>query len=347
MRVLVVDDDESNRFVVAEVLADDGYEVVPAADGVGALALLADWRPDLIVLDLLMPEMDGWAFLAAYQQLPPPHCPVVLMTAASVARPGTVWHRPLPPAADVLAKPFDLDTLTALVGRYRPWPPTAPVPAQDAGDDTQSLRRRQQAEVAQVRTEVRAHLAQARHLLEVSATRPLTPDETQAASALWQDWQALFLRLRQMQAEFAQLRGDQRPASKEERWLWKVVNRRQPRDHPPRPPASRPPGWLGRVRSSAHLRVVPPAPGAYSKVQANPGAVSAGSGVMDRPDAVRGDLRAEWDALAAEHHRLLAELERLRGQHPLDLAAHRAYSERLALHQRKLTAWQARLMRQA
>ena len=116
--VLVVDDDESTRFVVAEALGDDGYEVVQAADGIGALALLADWRPDLIVLDLLMPEMDGWAFTAAYQQMAPPHAPVLLLTVVTVYTAGGVAGRPLPPAAGTLAKPFDLEALLALVRQF-------------------------------------------------------------------------------------------------------------------------------------------------------------------------------------------------------------------------------------
>ncbi len=59
MRVLVVDNDESIRTVVAEALRDEGYQVAQAADGGAALALLADWPPDRILLDLLMLGMDG------------------------------------------------------------------------------------------------------------------------------------------------------------------------------------------------------------------------------------------------------------------------------------------------
>ncbi len=112
MRVLVVDDDAGNRGLLADVLADDGHEVAQAADGAAALALLAGgWQPDVILLDLLMPEMDGWDFLAAYQH----RAPVILLTAATAGPEGTIFGRPLPPAAGVLVKPFPLNDLFAAV----------------------------------------------------------------------------------------------------------------------------------------------------------------------------------------------------------------------------------------
>jgi CheY-like chemotaxis protein len=119
VRVLVVEDEENIRAVVAETLVDEGYEVEQAAHGADALALLAGGRPpDLILLDLLMPVMDGWAFAAAYRQLPPPHAPLVLFTASSLGPEGTSAGRPLPESAATLAKPFDLDELLALIGPY-------------------------------------------------------------------------------------------------------------------------------------------------------------------------------------------------------------------------------------
>ena len=67
VRVLVVDDDESIRQIVRMCLGDEGYEVFEAANGLDALALLPDCRPDLILLDLRMPVMDGWEFARRYR----------------------------------------------------------------------------------------------------------------------------------------------------------------------------------------------------------------------------------------------------------------------------------------
>ena len=61
-RVLVVDDDASIRELLSTALEDDGYEVVPAINGADALSVCERWRPDVIVLDLMMPIMDGWTF---------------------------------------------------------------------------------------------------------------------------------------------------------------------------------------------------------------------------------------------------------------------------------------------
>jgi CheY-like chemotaxis protein len=61
---LVIDDEEFIRALLGEVLELGGYTVAKAADGQGALEVLRGWRPDVIVLDLTMPGMDGLAFLA-------------------------------------------------------------------------------------------------------------------------------------------------------------------------------------------------------------------------------------------------------------------------------------------
>jgi CheY-like chemotaxis protein len=116
-RVLVVEDDESIRDILAEALAEDGHGVTATGDAAAALRYLEGWRPDLIVLDLLLPDLDGWAFAEAYRRSPPPHAPILLCTAAAPAGDGTVFGRPLPEAAGVLEKPFDLAHLLAVVRR--------------------------------------------------------------------------------------------------------------------------------------------------------------------------------------------------------------------------------------
>lgn len=59
-RVLVVDDDDDIRDMLETNLAAAGYEVRQAQDGVKAFELMGSWRPDLVVLDVSMPRMDGW-----------------------------------------------------------------------------------------------------------------------------------------------------------------------------------------------------------------------------------------------------------------------------------------------
>src|SRR5215213_6407350 len=104
--VLVVDDDDHIRSLVCDVLDLEGYETRPARHGRAALDLLANWQPDLIMLDLNMPVMDGWTFCAHQQERPDiAGIPVALMSATHNLR-----ERPLPcvPVA-IIEKPFDLD----------------------------------------------------------------------------------------------------------------------------------------------------------------------------------------------------------------------------------------------
>src|ERR687886_189849 len=113
-RVLVVDDDDAIRLTVADALQDEGYQVATATNGQEALAQVETTQPDAIVLDLMMPIMDGWGFLEACRQRE--LCqgiPVLVMSA----------YRRLAEAAPQLnvraciAKPFELDVLLGAVER--------------------------------------------------------------------------------------------------------------------------------------------------------------------------------------------------------------------------------------
>jgi CheY-like chemotaxis protein len=111
-RVLVVDDDPSLRTTVAEFLEDAGYVVETAPNGVVALAKVHADRFAAILLDLMMPVMNGWEFLdACGDQLLAKHVPVAVVSAAYA--PGAVASRA--PVRAVLSKPFDLDVLEAIV----------------------------------------------------------------------------------------------------------------------------------------------------------------------------------------------------------------------------------------
>ena len=99
---------------MAAALEDSGYAVRTATDGGFALVLLRAWRPDLILLDLMMPGVDGWAFRRA--QLAHANwaaIPVVVMSAGYGAQHEAAKLR----AAAGLDKPFDLDELLDTVAR--------------------------------------------------------------------------------------------------------------------------------------------------------------------------------------------------------------------------------------
>ena len=106
-RILLVDDDDSIRQVVTVFLTDEGYDVAGAADGQAALNQVETFKPDIILLDLRMPVMDGWEFVRLYRDLPGPHAPIVAFVAA--LHPRAVQEEI--GAAALLEKPFDLDDL--------------------------------------------------------------------------------------------------------------------------------------------------------------------------------------------------------------------------------------------
>ena len=113
-RILVVDDDESIRQFIAMALGDRGYEIFTAEHGRAALERIATTPPDLILLDMRMPVMDGWAFAQAYRKAPGPHAPVVVLTAA---RDAEQYANQI--AADAfLPKPFDLRSLHEVVAGF-------------------------------------------------------------------------------------------------------------------------------------------------------------------------------------------------------------------------------------
>ena len=113
-RILVVDDQESNLLVVSALLARHGYEVATAANGNEALAILQSQPPDLVLLDMLMPGMDGFELMAeirrsgALAQLP-----VVFLT---VAHDRDLLVRAFESGAvDYVTKPFMPEELLARV----------------------------------------------------------------------------------------------------------------------------------------------------------------------------------------------------------------------------------------
>jgi CheY-like chemotaxis protein len=109
-RILVVDDETLVRETVGSLLADEGYVVEQASDGADAIAKVAARRPDAILLDLMMPGMNGRQFLDALRDLGHGDVPVVVMTAVQGLAQG-VFPQSGPHHTDVIEKPFDLEDL--------------------------------------------------------------------------------------------------------------------------------------------------------------------------------------------------------------------------------------------
>lgn len=129
-RILVVDDEKMVRDTLGQVLADEGYVVDLAADGAAALERVQHARPDAVLLDLMMPGMNGRQFLQALRDDPAyAQVPVLIMTAVH----GLEVNLASIGASEVVEKPFNIEELLNKVAlavyRSREADPTAvPLP---------------------------------------------------------------------------------------------------------------------------------------------------------------------------------------------------------------------------
>src|SRR5262245_7737876 len=113
-RILIVDDNETNRDILVTRLGKHGYELAQAADGEEALVAARDWLPDLILLDVMMPKLDGFEVcrrLRADTSLP--FMAIILVTAKAASEDVVTG---LEAGADeYLTKPVDQVSLVARV----------------------------------------------------------------------------------------------------------------------------------------------------------------------------------------------------------------------------------------
>src|SRR3954468_14457884 len=113
-RVLVIEDDEHLREVMEALITIEGCDARSAANGNEALKVVEAWQPDVILLDLYMPGMDGRAFLTAYRALDGPHAPVILLTGRTQTE-DDVAHLGV---AGQLPKPFNVNELLDLTAQF-------------------------------------------------------------------------------------------------------------------------------------------------------------------------------------------------------------------------------------
>ncbi len=113
-RILIVEDEADLAWVEQFNLESEGYEVQVAPEGLTALQALDSFTPDVLVLDVMLPHVDGWAVLSKAQDLPEERRPKVIVVSAVAGVRDEAKARSLG-VVSFLAKPFEMDELLRLV----------------------------------------------------------------------------------------------------------------------------------------------------------------------------------------------------------------------------------------
>ncbi len=116
-KILVVDDEPDVVALIERTLRSDGFDVVTAYDGIGALDLVSSEKPDLILLDIMMPMMSGYEVCEQVKANPQTqHIPIVCLSSAHT--PDARSHTIRAGAAELITKPFMPAELVAQIRRH-------------------------------------------------------------------------------------------------------------------------------------------------------------------------------------------------------------------------------------
>ncbi len=113
-RILIIDDDEAVHAVLTNMLTREGYSTRDARNGKEGVRLAREYRPDIVILDILMPEMDGWTVLSQLKATPEcANIPIILLTMLDNKEMGFALG-----AADYLTKPIEAPKLLPILERH-------------------------------------------------------------------------------------------------------------------------------------------------------------------------------------------------------------------------------------
>ena len=115
--ILYVEDNPDNRLLIRRVLVSEGYDVVEAANAKDALERINESTPSLILMDINMPDMDGYALTAKLRAIPGLNRVPIIALTANVMKGDR--ERSLEAGCDgYLQKPIDIDTLTSQIEKF-------------------------------------------------------------------------------------------------------------------------------------------------------------------------------------------------------------------------------------
>jgi CheY-like chemotaxis protein len=116
-QILVVDDNEMNLYLITRILELEGYQVMPVQTGLDAIQYLTEHIPDLAILDVMMPDINGYALCQKIRQNPKAKdFPIVMLTAmnSEMERAQALEAG----ANDIWSKPFDLDMFRKWISKF-------------------------------------------------------------------------------------------------------------------------------------------------------------------------------------------------------------------------------------
>jgi two-component system cell cycle response regulator DivK len=116
-RILYIEDNPENRLLVRRVLEIEGYTIIEATDGAAGLTAAETQAPDLILMDINLPELDGYEVTARLKQLPSLRRVPIIAVTANVMRGDR--EKTLAAGCDgYIQKPIDIDQLPAQIERF-------------------------------------------------------------------------------------------------------------------------------------------------------------------------------------------------------------------------------------
>jgi two-component system cell cycle response regulator DivK len=116
-RILVIEDNADNRILITDVLISLDYEVLTAIDGAEGVALAVAEKPNLILMDLSLPQLDGWTATRQIKAMPElTHIPIIALTAHAMV--GDREKALESGCDDYVSKPIDLRELAAKLAKY-------------------------------------------------------------------------------------------------------------------------------------------------------------------------------------------------------------------------------------
>ena len=118
-RVLVIEDTPDNRQIIRDLLTPSGYEVVEAQDGAAGVEMAAQVRPDLILMDIQLPVLDGYEATRRIKKDPMlAHIPIIAVTSYALS--GDETKTQAAGCDGYIAKPFSPRALLAIVRKFLP-----------------------------------------------------------------------------------------------------------------------------------------------------------------------------------------------------------------------------------